>query len=58
MTPANEKPEEVYADLWGLHDPPLRSNNAYAVIFMYKHTRKTWTLYLRTKNKFIDVFQV
>lgn len=45
MTPANEKLEEVHADLWGPHDPPSRSGNAYAAILICEYTQKTWTLY-------------
>ena len=58
MIPANEKLEEVHADLWGPHDPPLQLANAYAAILMCEYTQKTWTLYLQTKGKFVDVFQV
>lgn len=58
MTLANEKLEEVHADLWGPYNPPSQSGNTYAAILMCEHTRKTWTLYLRTKDEFVDVFQV
>lgn len=37
MTSANEKLEEMHADLWGPHDPPLRSGNAYAAILICEH---------------------
>lgn len=57
MTPTTSKLEEVHADLWGLHDPPSQSGSAYAAILMCEHTRKTWTLYLRGKDDFIDAFQ-
>lgn len=57
MTPIHEKLEEVHADLWGPHDPPSRSGKVYAAILMCECTRKTWTLYLRTKNEFVDAFQ-
>ena len=56
MTPANVKLEEVYADLWGSHNPPSRSGNVYTAIFMCEHTKKTWTLYLQSKDEFVDVF--
>ncbi len=58
MTAITSKLEEVHADLWGLHDPPSQSGNIYAAILMCEHTQKTWTLYLRGKDDFIDVFQV
>lgn len=57
MTPTTSKLEEVHADLWGPHDPPSQSGSAYAAILMCEHTRKTWTLYLRGKDDFIDAFQ-
>lgn len=57
MTPASEKLEEVHADLWGPHEPPSRSGNVYAAILMCERTRKTWILYLRSKDEFIDAFQ-
>lgn len=57
MTPTTDKLEEVHANLWGLHDPPSQSSSTYATILMCEHTRKTWTLYLRRKDDFIDAFQ-
>lgn len=57
MTPTTSKLEEVHADLWGPHDSPSQSGSAYAAILMCEHTRKTWTLYLRGKDDFIDAFQ-
>lgn len=56
MTPVNEKLEEVHADLWEPYDPISRSGNVYAAILMCEHTRKSWTLYLRTKDEFVDAF--
>ena len=58
MTSAHDKLEEVYADFWRSHNPPSRSGNVYAAILMCKYTRKTWTLYLWSKNEFVDVFQL
>ena len=57
MTPTTNKLEEVHADLWGPHDPPSQSGSSYAAILMCEHTRKTWTLYLRGKDDFVDAFQ-
>lgn len=34
-----------------------RSGNTYAAIIMCEHTRKTWTLYFRGKDEFVDAFQ-
>lgn len=58
MTPTTNKLEEVHADLWGPHDPPSQSGSAYAAILMCEYTRKTWTLYHRGKDNFVDAFQV
>ena len=57
MTPTTSKLEEVHADLWGSHHPPSQSGSTYAAILMCEHTRKTWTLYLRGKDDFVDAFQ-
>lgn len=58
MIPISNKQEEIYANLWGLHDSLSQSGNIYATILMYKHICKLWILYLRGKDDFIDVFQV
>ncbi len=58
MTPTTSKLEEVHADLWGPHDPPSQSGSTYAAILICEHTRKTWTLYLRGKDDFVDAFQI
>ncbi len=57
MTATSNKLEEVHADLWGPHDPPSQSGSTYAAILMCEHTRKTWNLYLRGKDDFVDAFQ-
>ncbi len=58
MTTITNKQEEVYADLLGPYDPPSQSESIYIAILMCEHIRKTWTLYLRRKDNFVDVFQV
>lgn len=57
MIPTTSKLKEVHADLWGPHNPPSQSGSVYAGILMCEHTRKTWTLYLRGKDDFVDAFQ-
>ena len=57
MTVITSKLEEVYADLWAIPDPLSCSKNIYSAIFICEHIRKTWTLYLRGKDEFVDVFQ-
>ncbi len=58
MTPTKEKLEEVHADLWGPHHPASRSKNTYAAILMCEQSRKTWILYLRTKDEFVDASKI
>lgn len=57
MTEAKENLEEVHVDLWGPHYPPSLSGNLYAAILMDAKTRKSWVLYLRSKDEFVDAFQ-
>ncbi len=57
MTATISKLEEIYADFWGPHDPPSQSGSIYVAILMCEYTRKTWTLYLRGKDDFVDAFQ-
>ncbi len=58
MCPTTSKLKQVHADLWGPNDPPSQSQSTYAVILMCEHTQKTWTLYLRGKDDFVDAFQI
>lgn len=57
MTPATQKLEEVHVDLWGPHYPPSFAGKQYAAILICSKTRKSWVIFLRTKDKFVDVFQ-
>ncbi len=57
MTATTNKLKEIHADLWGSHDPLSQSGSIYAAILICEHTRKTWTLYLRGKDDFVDAFQ-
>ncbi len=58
MTPIKEKLEEVHAELLGPHHPASRSGNTYAAILMCEQSRKTWIIYLRTKDEFVDAFKI
>lgn len=58
MTEAKEKLDEVHVDLWGPHYPPSLSGKTYAAILVDANTRKSWVSYLRSKDEFVDVFQV
>lgn len=57
MTKVNKKLEEVYIDLWGPHYPPSLSGKTYAAILLDAKTQKSWVVYLRSKDKFVDTFQ-
>lgn len=57
MTVITEKLKKIYVDFWGSHNPPSLSKSTYTAILICKHIRKTWTLYLKEKDKFVDVFQ-
>lgn len=58
MTEVKEKLEEVYVDLWGPHNPPSLSGKTWAAIMLDAKTRKTWVMYLRSKDEFVDVSQI
>ena len=57
MTEVNEKLEEVHVNLWGSHYPPSLSGKTYAAILLDAKTRKSWVVYLRSKDEFVDTFQ-
>lgn len=57
MTESSEKLEEVHVDLWGPHNPPSLSGKTYAAILLDAKTWKSWVMYLRSKDEFVDVFQ-
>lgn len=57
MTEVNEKLEEVHIDLWGPHYPQSLLGNTYMGILIDVKTKKSWVLYLRSKNKFVNAFQ-
>lgn len=57
MTATTKKLEEVHANLWGPYDPLSQSGSVYSAILMCKHTRKSWMLYLKGKDDFVNAFQ-
>lgn len=57
ITITEKKLKKVYVDLWGPHNLPSLLGSTYIVILVCKKTRKTWVLYLRSKDKFVNVFQ-
>lgn len=58
MTPAEDKLKEVHVNLWGPHNPPSLSGSTYTSIFVCEKSQKIWVLYPRSKDKFVDVFQI
>ena len=58
MTPSEDKLEEVHLDLLGPHDPSSLTDSTYASILMCEKTRKSWVLYLRSEDEFVDAFQI
>ena len=58
MTVTSNKLEEIYANLWGLYDPPSQLRSTYTAILIYEHMQKTLILYLQGEDDFIDTFQV
>lgn len=53
-----EKLDEMHVNLWGLHHPTSLSGKTYAPIILDTKSRKTWVIYLRSKDEFVDVFQI
>lgn len=58
MTKVDGKLDEVHVDLWGPHHPASLSGKSYAAILLDAKTRKTWVIYLRSKDEFVDAFQI
>lgn len=57
MTEINKKFKKVYINLWGPHYPSSLSRNTYVRILINTKTKKSWVLYLYSKNKFVNAFQ-
>ncbi len=58
MTPVEDKVEEMHVDFWGSYNPFLLLINSDALILLCEKTRKTWVLYLCSKDEFVDIFQI
>ena len=58
MTKVNEKLDEVYIDLWEPHYPTSIGSENYVVILLDAKIQITWVIYLWSKDKFVDAFQV
>lgn len=58
MTKVEGKFDEVHVDLWRPQHPASLSGKTYAAILLNAKTRKTWVIYLWSKDKFVNAFQV
>lgn len=58
MTPIIRKFQEIYADLWKPHDPPLLLERTYVGLLLDEFTWKSWVLFLRNKDEFFDPFKL
>lgn len=56
MTLTFNKLEEVYVDLCDPHNLLLFFGKIYVAMLYCKFFQKTWILYLRNKDKFVDMF--
>lgn len=58
MTKVDEKLDKLHIDFW---DPYYRASiwgKTYTVILLDTKTQKIWLIYLQSKDKFVNVFQV
>lgn len=56
MIEAKKKLKKVHIDLWGPHYLLLLSEKTYAAILLDTKIRKSWIIYLQSKDEFIDAF--
>lgn len=54
MTPATVKLEQLHCDLWGPHSPASWADNSYVGVLIDELTRKSWVLFLKSKDGFFD----
>ena len=57
MTATVRTLEEIYADLWGPHDPSSISGKSYVGLLLDEYKRMSWVLLLRSKDEFFDAFK-
>ena len=57
MTPTTRKLEAVHGDLWGPHDPASFAGSQYGALLLDEFTRKSWVLFIRSKDTFFDAFK-
>ena len=58
MRPTTRLLERVHSDLWGPHDPPSFADSSYGAILIDDWSRKSWILFLKTKDQFFDKFKM
>lgn len=52
------KLEDVDVDLWGPHQPALFGGKHYAAVLIDGKTRKSWVIFIRSKDEFVEIFQL
>lgn len=57
MTEATINLEKVQADLWGPHYLSLLFGKTYATILLDATTQKSWIVYLKSKDEFVNIFK-
>lgn len=58
ITKADKKIDKIHVDLWGLHYLAFLLRKKYTGILLDAKIWKTWIIYLQSKNKFLDKFQI
>lgn len=58
ITLTTHRLQEIHADLWGPHNPPLLSKKIYVGLFLSEFTCKLWIFLYWSKDKFFDVFKL
>ena len=58
ITSTTYKLQEIYVDLWGLHNLPSLLDRIYMAFLLNEFTYKSWVLLLQSKDKFFDVFKL
>lgn len=58
MMPTTKRLQKVHPDLWGFHNPVSISKKNYNTLLLNKFTQEFWILFLRSKNKFFDIFEL
>lgn len=58
ITPATAKLEQLHCNLWGPHSPASWADSSFVSVLIDKLTKKSWVLFLKSKDSFFDVFKL